>query len=129
MPVWPDGAHRDKVGRSQRGRSGQVIWIPTQISSRHTHIEFATPSPVLEDVTSSASLVMKYCSECGSSMSNRWVARSRETFEETGVVVDPGALDLGWIINMTAIHQVAIAFRVNVTDLPEVHPGPESLEA
>jgi hypothetical protein len=30
---------------------------------------------------------------------------------------------------MTAIHQVAIAFRVEVIDLPEVCPGPECLEA
>jgi ADP-ribose pyrophosphatase YjhB (NUDIX family) len=63
--------------------------------------------------------------ECGETLEE---GAARETFEETGVVVDPGALNLGWIINMTAIHQVAIAFRVSVTDLPEVHPGPECLE-
>jgi ADP-ribose pyrophosphatase YjhB (NUDIX family) len=64
--------------------------------------------------------------ECGETLEE---GAARETLEETGVVVDPSALDLGWIINMTGIHQVAIAFRVNVVDLPDLRPGPECLEA
>ena len=54
---------------------------------------------------------------------------ARETFEESGVVVDPGDLELHAVINMVAIDQVAIAFRIEVATKPAVSPGPECLEA
>jgi 8-oxo-dGTP diphosphatase len=53
---------------------------------------------------------------------------ARETREETGVLVAPERLELCSVINMTAIKQVAIIFRVEVDTLPRLIPGPECLE-
>jgi 8-oxo-dGTP pyrophosphatase MutT (NUDIX family) len=54
---------------------------------------------------------------------------ARETLEETGVVVDPASLELSLIINMPALEQVAVAFRVDVTEKPSLCVGAECLEA
>lgn len=53
---------------------------------------------------------------------------ARETLEETGVIVKPADLELCMVINMTAIQQVTIAFRVALADKPNVRLGAESLE-
>jgi ADP-ribose pyrophosphatase YjhB (NUDIX family) len=52
----------------------------------------------------------------------------RETFEETGVVVNPDLADLCLVVNMTAIEQVAIVFRAEFKTRPAARPGPECLE-
>jgi ADP-ribose pyrophosphatase YjhB (NUDIX family) len=52
----------------------------------------------------------------------------RETFEETGLALDPNRLDLCSVVNMTAIEQVAIIFRVMLETTPVLNPGPECLE-
>jgi ADP-ribose pyrophosphatase YjhB (NUDIX family) len=52
----------------------------------------------------------------------------RETWEETGLVLDPNRLDLCSVVNMTAIEQVAIIFRVMLETMPVLNPGPECLE-
>jgi ADP-ribose pyrophosphatase YjhB (NUDIX family) len=52
----------------------------------------------------------------------------RETFEETGLVINPESLDLCSVVNMTSIEQVAIMFRVALGAIPALTPGPECLE-
>jgi ADP-ribose pyrophosphatase YjhB (NUDIX family) len=54
---------------------------------------------------------------------------ARETFEETGVCIDPKELALYSVVNVTATNQVLISFRVILSSLPELSPGPECLEA
>jgi hypothetical protein len=48
--------------------------------------------------------------------------------EETCVTVDASSLELYSITNMTALEQVAVAFRVTVTAEPHPRPGPECLD-
>jgi ADP-ribose pyrophosphatase YjhB (NUDIX family) len=64
--------------------------------------------------------------ECGETLEE---GAARETFEETGVVLDPNRLDLYSVVNMTQIEQVAVTFRVQLAAKPEVQPGAECLEA
>ena len=52
----------------------------------------------------------------------------RETWEETGLVVDPEHLQLCSIVNMTSIEQVAIMFRVHLDAMPILTPGLECLD-
>ena len=52
----------------------------------------------------------------------------RETWEETGLLLDPNRLDLCSVVNMTSIEQVAIIFRVMLETMPVLSPGPECLE-
>lgn len=54
---------------------------------------------------------------------------ARETFEETGVRVDPAKLELYSIVNMPLIEQVAIVFRTNLSRPAKIKLGPESLDA
>jgi len=63
--------------------------------------------------------------ECGETLEECAV---RETVEETGVVVEAGSLELYSVMNMTAIEQVGVAFRVTVAADPHPRPGPESLD-
>jgi ADP-ribose pyrophosphatase YjhB (NUDIX family) len=53
---------------------------------------------------------------------------ARETWEETGLTVDPLSLELCSVVNMTSIAQVAIYFRIEVVEKPTVVAGPECLE-
>jgi ADP-ribose pyrophosphatase YjhB (NUDIX family) len=64
--------------------------------------------------------------ECGETLQQ---GAARETFEETGVRIDPNSLDLTAIINLTSIEQVVVAFRVDLPAAPVLRPGPECLEA
>jgi ADP-ribose pyrophosphatase YjhB (NUDIX family) len=64
--------------------------------------------------------------ECGETLEQ---GAARETFEETGVVVDPSRLELASVINITGIKQVVVAFRVELSTLPTVRAGAECLEA
>jgi ADP-ribose pyrophosphatase YjhB (NUDIX family) len=64
--------------------------------------------------------------ECGETLEQ---GAARETFEETGVSVDPNRLDLWGTINIAAIDQVVVAFRVDLLTLPVLRPGAECLEA
>lgn len=52
----------------------------------------------------------------------------RETFEETGLVINPESLDLCSVVNMTSIEQVAIMFRVALGAMPVLTPSSECLE-
>jgi ADP-ribose pyrophosphatase YjhB (NUDIX family) len=63
--------------------------------------------------------------ECGETLEE---GAARETFEETGVIVDPASLELHGIINMVEIHQVAVGFRIELATKPILRPGPECLE-
>jgi ADP-ribose pyrophosphatase YjhB (NUDIX family) len=63
--------------------------------------------------------------ECGETLEE---GAARETFEETGVIVDPRHLELQAVINMVEIEQVAVAFRIELRTLPALRPGPECLE-
>lgn len=63
--------------------------------------------------------------ECGETLEE---GAARETFEETGVVVDPRRLELQAVINMVEIEQIAVAFRIELATLPNIVPGPECLE-
>src|SRR5271155_1410266 len=53
--------------------------------------------------------------ECGETLEE---GAARETFEETGVMVDPERLELHGVINMVEIHQVAVGFRVELAAEP-----------
>lgn len=64
--------------------------------------------------------------ECGETLEQ---GAARETYEETGVIVDPDRLDLSAVMNITAIDQIMIAFRIELMILPAVRPGAECLEA
>jgi ADP-ribose pyrophosphatase YjhB (NUDIX family) len=63
--------------------------------------------------------------ECGETLE---AGAAREVFEETGAVVDPGRLNLYWVINLPAIEQIAITFRVEFTERPTLVRGSECLE-
>jgi ADP-ribose pyrophosphatase YjhB (NUDIX family) len=63
--------------------------------------------------------------ECGETLEE---ATARETFEETGVRVDPAKLELYDIINMTDIEQICVLFRVRLASAPIVSVGTECLE-
>jgi 8-oxo-dGTP diphosphatase len=64
--------------------------------------------------------------ECGEPLEE---GAGRETLEETGVLVDPAALELYGVINIVDMNQVAVGFPVEVTDKPILRPGPECLQA
>jgi ADP-ribose pyrophosphatase YjhB (NUDIX family) len=64
--------------------------------------------------------------ECGETLEQ---GAARETFEETGVSVDPNRLDLSGIINITAIDQIVVAFRADLLTMPVLRPGAECLAA
>jgi ADP-ribose pyrophosphatase YjhB (NUDIX family) len=63
--------------------------------------------------------------ECGETLE---AAAARETFEEAGVSLDPSALELYAIANMTHIEQVAVTFRSEIDVKPVLRAGPECLE-
>jgi ADP-ribose pyrophosphatase YjhB (NUDIX family) len=63
--------------------------------------------------------------ECGETLEE---GAARETFEETGILIDPLDLELCSILNITEIEQVAILFRIGFTNEPAVRPGPECFE-
>jgi ADP-ribose pyrophosphatase YjhB (NUDIX family) len=63
--------------------------------------------------------------ECGETLEE---GAARETFEETGVVLDPGRFNLYSVVNLTALEQVLISFRVICATKPTVRPGPECLD-
>ena len=64
--------------------------------------------------------------ECGETLEE---GASRETLEETGVIVDPARLDLWGIVNVTAVDQIIVVFRVELSTLPTLRPGAECLDA
>jgi ADP-ribose pyrophosphatase YjhB (NUDIX family) len=55
-------------------------------------------------------------------------AAARETFEETGVVLDPQGMHLHSIINLVEIGQVVVVFRSESPADPVLEPGDECLE-
>ena len=54
---------------------------------------------------------------------------ARETFEETGVVVQADELELYSVVNLLQTDQVAVAFRMQLRRKPVLRPGPECLDA
>jgi ADP-ribose pyrophosphatase YjhB (NUDIX family) len=64
--------------------------------------------------------------ECGETLE---AGAAREAFEETGITIDPNDLALYSVVNMTAIEQVLISFRITLPSEPALRPGPECLEA
>jgi ADP-ribose pyrophosphatase YjhB (NUDIX family) len=64
--------------------------------------------------------------ECGETMEE---CAARETREDTGIVFEPADLKLASIINLTAIDQISIAFRIELDSEPVITCGPECLEA
>jgi ADP-ribose pyrophosphatase YjhB (NUDIX family) len=63
--------------------------------------------------------------ECGETLEE---GAARETFEESGVVVDPGQLELSSIMNLVEIDQIRITFRTSLAVRPELIPSSESDE-
>jgi ADP-ribose pyrophosphatase YjhB (NUDIX family) len=63
--------------------------------------------------------------ECGETLEEGAV---REVLEETSVRLDPQDLSLYSVVNMTAMSQVLIAFRVELREMPELMAGPECLD-
>jgi ADP-ribose pyrophosphatase YjhB (NUDIX family) len=64
--------------------------------------------------------------ECGETLE---AGAARETFEETGVVIDPSTLLLYSVVNIPAIEQVVISFRVDCEVKPMIRFGSECLAA
>jgi ADP-ribose pyrophosphatase YjhB (NUDIX family) len=64
--------------------------------------------------------------ECGETLQE---GAARETFEETGVIVDPAEMELQSVINLVGLEQVAVTFRVELDAQPVIRPGPECAEA
>lgn len=63
--------------------------------------------------------------ECGETLQQ---AAARETWEETGVAVDPERLELYSVVNMAAIEQIVVAFRCELGTVPAVQAGAECSE-
>lgn len=63
--------------------------------------------------------------ECGETLQQ---AAVRETWEETGVVIDPDSLELYSVVNMAAIEQIVVAFRCELGTLPTIRAGTECSE-
>ena len=63
--------------------------------------------------------------ECGETLEE---GAARETFEETGVIIDPNRVELSSIMNITAIDQISITFRIELGVEPHLTPGSECLE-
>ena len=62
--------------------------------------------------------------ECGETLQQ---GATRETYEETGLSIDPGRLELSGIINIPAIDQIVVTFRFDLEALPVLHAGEECL--
>ena len=56
-------------------------------------------------------------------------AAVRETFEETGVVLDPSSLILFKVVSIPHMNQVYVGFRSELESEPSIVAGPEVLEA
>jgi len=63
--------------------------------------------------------------ECGETLQQ---GAARETYEETGVIIDPDRLDLSGVINLPGIDQILVTFRIDLETLPVLRPGGECLE-
>ena len=63
--------------------------------------------------------------ECGETLQQ---GAARETYEETGLRLDPDQLELSGVINITAIDQILVTFRIELEALPTLRPGAECLE-
>jgi len=55
-------------------------------------------------------------------------AAVRETFEETGVKINPARLELYSIFSLPAISQVYVVFRTELEETPQLRAGPECQE-
>lgn len=64
--------------------------------------------------------------ECGETLEE---GATRETFEESGMVIKPSELELYAVMNMPDINQIVVSFRIEVPAQPALVPGPECLEA
>jgi ADP-ribose pyrophosphatase YjhB (NUDIX family) len=53
---------------------------------------------------------------------------ARETYEETGVSLDPKRLALYSVLSLATIDQVAIAFHITLIDQPQIRCGNECLD-
>lgn len=63
--------------------------------------------------------------ECGETLEE---GAARETFEESGVLINPSDLELYAVMNMPDINQIAVSFRIEVRVEPALMAGPECLE-
>ena len=63
--------------------------------------------------------------ECGETLQQ---GAAREAYEETGLTIDPERLELSGVINIPAIDQIVVTFRVDLETLPVLRPGAECLE-
>lgn len=63
--------------------------------------------------------------ECGESLEQ---GAKRETYEETGVIVDPQQLALYSLVSLPDIEQVAISFHITLLEEPQLRCGSECLD-
>jgi ADP-ribose pyrophosphatase len=63
--------------------------------------------------------------ECGESLEQ---GAKRETYEETGVIVDPQQLAPYSIVSLPDIQQVAISFHITLLEEPQLRCGSECLD-
>jgi ADP-ribose pyrophosphatase YjhB (NUDIX family) len=63
--------------------------------------------------------------ECGEALEE---AAARETFEETGIHLDPRQLRLHAVSTLPDIGEVYVGFLAQITDLPDIACGPECSE-
>ena len=63
--------------------------------------------------------------ECGETLQQ---GAARETYEETGLALDPDRLELSGVINVPTIDQVVVTFRIELETVPVLRAGGECLE-
>lgn len=63
--------------------------------------------------------------ECGETLEE---GAARETYEETGVILDPRRLSLYSVVSLATIDQVAISFHITLTERPQIRRGCECLD-
>jgi ADP-ribose pyrophosphatase YjhB (NUDIX family) len=63
--------------------------------------------------------------ECGETLQQ---GAAREALEETGVMVEPAALELYSVMDMPAIEEVYVTFRAELHGMPAMHAGPECMD-
>lgn len=112
-----------------------------RVCARCGEIAYTNPLILVNTIVASNGRVL-LCRRAGSPAAGRWTmpggfmeccesleaAAARETFEETGVRLDPRELRLHAVVSLTEISQVYVGFLANVAEPVNLVCGPECTE-